>query len=90
MNILVKNLDRFLSEPYLTLDNLHLEQGYIYLLERQDHRIWLVVNRVGGYKGVSMEDSFVDISNDWVNLNLSHPDNKFKLKGIVDLVFSLS
>jgi hypothetical protein len=90
MNILVKNLERFLSDPYLIVDNLHLEQGYIYLLERQDHSVWLVVKSEVGYRGVLMDDVFVDISNDWVNLNLSHPDNKFKLKGIVDLVFSLS
>jgi hypothetical protein len=89
MSIQVKNLERVLSD-YLRLDKLHLERGYIYLLERRDNSVWLVVNREGSYRGAPMEDSFVDISNDWEYLNLSHCDNKFKLKGIVDLVFSLS
>jgi hypothetical protein len=90
MNIPVKNADRFLSGPYQTVDNLHLQQGHIYLLERQDNSVWLVVNREGRYRGVLMDDFFVDISNGWEYLNLNLPSNKFELKGIVDLVFSLS
>jgi len=90
MNIHVKNAERFLPGPYQTLDNLHLQQGHTYLLERQDNSVWLVVNRDESYRGVLMDDFFVDISNGWKYLNLYLPDNKFKLKGIVDLVFSLS
>ena len=90
MSIQVKNLERHLSDPYLILDKIHLEQGYIYLLERQDHSFWLVVRSGVMYKGLLMENSFVDISKSWDYLTPSHPDNKFKLKGIVDLVFSLS
>ena len=90
MNILVKNLERHLPDPYLLLDKIHLEQGYIYLLERQDNSVWLVVKGEVRYRGVLMDDFFVDISNGWEYLNLNDPDNKFQLKGIVDLVFSLS
>jgi hypothetical protein len=90
MSILVKNLERFLSGPYLVLDNLLIQQGHIYLLERQDHSVWLVVRSGVRYSGLLMDDVFVDISKSWDYLNLSHPDNKFKLKGTVDLVFNLS
>ena len=89
MSIQVKNLEEVLSD-YLRLDKLHLERGDIYLLERRDNSFWLVVNSAGLYKGVPMENSFVDISNSWESLTPSHPDNKFKLKGTVDLVFCLS
>jgi hypothetical protein len=90
MDIQVKNLERYLSDTYLLLDKLHLEQGYIYLLERQDNSVWLVVKSEVRYRGALMDDFFVDISNGWEYLDLNHHDNKFKLKGIVDLVFSLS
>jgi hypothetical protein len=90
MNIQVNNVERFLSDPCLLLDKLHLERGHIYLLERQDNSLWLVVNREGRYKGVLMDDFFVDISNGWQYLDLNLPDNKFRLKGFVNLVFSLS